>query len=362
MTESIVDRLYEAAVVPELWSDVLVTLSERLGARGSAVIVARGTDFVRIATSSPEITELATDYQVRYPNNQRIVRLVGSDHAGFLQDISLLRPGEVHLDESYEEYLIPKGFGAGAATVIDAPSGDNLIVHSEFKYTGNPISADIIARLNGLRPHFARAALLSSRLSMERAQGMADALKWIGLPAAVLRQNGTILAGNESLQALIPSVMQDRRERVTLTNTAADQMLSAAIAQYQTMGNFSEPASIPVAAAESRLPAIIHLIPVRGAAHDIFNQSAMLLVVTPVDRALVPSAKMLQGLFDLTPAEARVARGISEAQTVEAIALSAGVSPETIRSQLKAVLAKTGLSRQQELISLLAGKALFDNS
>jgi DNA-binding CsgD family transcriptional regulator len=103
---------------------------------------------------------------------------------------------------------------------------------------------------------------------------------------------------------------------------------------------------------------ILHLLPVRGAANDIFSQATSLLVVTPVDRAVVPTAKVLQGLFDLTPAEARVARGIGEAQTVEALALSAGVSIETVRSQLKAVLSKTGLSRQQELINLLAGNML----
>ena len=115
--------------------------------------------------------------------------------------------------------------------------------------------------------------------------------------------------------------------------------------------------SIPVAATVGHVPMVLHVIPVRGSARDIFTQATALLVVTPVDRAAVPAAEVLQGLFDLTPAEARVARGIGQAETIDTLADATGVNRETVRSQLKAVLSKTGLSRQQELVSLLAGKA-----
>jgi DNA-binding CsgD family transcriptional regulator len=62
-------------------------------------------------------------------------------------------------------------------------------------------------------------------------------------------------------------------------------------------------------------------------------------------------------LFDLTPAEARVAQGIGRAFTVDDLAKSLGVTTETVRRQLKAVLGKTGARRQSELVSLLAGKS-----
>lgn len=103
---------------------------------------------------------------------------------------------------------------------------------------------------------------------------------------------------------------------------------------------------------------VFHLLPLCRSANDLFSHAAALLIVTPVDRAQVPTAEVIQGLFDLTPAEARVARGIGEAETLDAIAEATGVSRETVRTQLKAVLSKTGLSRQQELVSLLAGTAL----
>jgi DNA-binding CsgD family transcriptional regulator len=60
----------------------------------------------------------------------------------------------------------------------------------------------------------------------------------------------------------------------------------------------------------------------------------------------------------LGEAEARVARGIAERQTVEAIADSFGISRETVRAQLRAVRAKTGLARQADLAALLTGLRL----
>ena len=100
---------------------------------------------------------------------------------------------------------------------------------------------------------------------------------------------------------------------------------------------------------------IVHLIPVRGVANDIFAFAAAIVIVTPVDRKVVPNAELLEGLFDLTPAEARVARAIAEGTTISSFAKERNLSRETIRTQLNAVFAKTGVQRQAELASLLSG-------
>jgi DNA-binding CsgD family transcriptional regulator len=63
---------------------------------------------------------------------------------------------------------------------------------------------------------------------------------------------------------------------------------------------------------------------------------------------------LLNGLFDLSPAEVRVANGLLQGKTIEDLAVGSGLSRETIRSQVKAVLAKTGTARQSDLVSLLA--------
>jgi DNA-binding CsgD family transcriptional regulator len=57
--------------------------------------------------------------------------------------------------------------------------------------------------------------------------------------------------------------------------------------------------------------------------------------------------------------EARVARGIVEGMTIDEIAARYRVERETIRTQVKAVLDKTGTRRQVEVASLLAGLPSF---
>lgn len=103
---------------------------------------------------------------------------------------------------------------------------------------------------------------------------------------------------------------------------------------------------------------IAHLVPIKRAAHDIFAGAFSVLVVTPLAAPQSPSEDLLNGLFDLTPAEARVARSIVDGKTVESLASNLGLSRETVRTQLKSVLAKTGTDRPSELIHLLVGKKL----
>jgi DNA-binding CsgD family transcriptional regulator len=63
---------------------------------------------------------------------------------------------------------------------------------------------------------------------------------------------------------------------------------------------------------------------------------------------------MLHSLFDLTPSETRVARGLAEGLQPSQIAARHCVTAETIRAQIKAIFLKTGTHRQAELTALLA--------
>jgi len=85
------------------------------------------------------------------------------------------------------------------------------------------------------------------------------------------------------------------------------------------------------------------------------------LVLTPVSVQRVPSAALLRSLFDLTAAEARVARGLALGSSLDEIAVAGDVAITTVRSQLAKVLEKTGCARQAEVVALMANVDLGGN-
>jgi DNA-binding CsgD family transcriptional regulator len=113
--------------------------------------------------------------------------------------------------------------------------------------------------------------------------------------------------------------------------------------------------SFPVRDAEAEATMIAHVIPIRLSARDIFVRCFAVLALTPMTRPQAPPVELVQSLFDLTPAEARVARSLASGKTVEAIATEGGVSLNTVRTHVRGVLEKTGCTRQAEVITLLSG-------
>ena len=350
---SLLDRIYECAALPDLWPGVIDELAGIAGARGGALY--SGVPKVQSWTSSDAICDLARRIVGGDVVSWTMGTLVKRRHSGFLREVDVVPLDALAADPVYPGFLWPEGLGYGAATSIQVPTGDSLILSLERELVRGPVEADAISVLNALRPHIARSALLSARLQMERARAASDTLRLLGLPAYVLDRAGSVLAANDLVEDLSDVVGWRARDRVWLKDAAADALLRKAMDtldadQLGTARSFALRAS----GGESR--AVAHVIPLRGTARDLFVRCAAILVFTPVTPEFqVPHVDLIQSLFDLTASEACVAQGLAKGQSVADIAVLRAVSKETVRSQVRAVLEKTGCHRQVEVVALLAG-------
>lgn len=209
-----------------------------------------------------------------------------------------------------------------------------------------------------------RPGRITGLLSAERARNpllenvdhaMTYALEMAGLAAAVLDGDGRITTMNGLFRLALVDISVRRRSRLTLPDPAADMAFELALIQLTGPGRRADDAgrTIPLPARHGHPAMILRLLPLGAPAAS--GPGRAMLVTTPVRPHAVPGAEVLQGLFGLTPAEARVARCIGEGKTIETIAASLGTSRETVRTQLKVVLAKIGIRRQVELAALLSG-------
>jgi DNA-binding CsgD family transcriptional regulator len=211
--------------------------------------------------------------------------------------------------------------------------------------------------LSATVPRVGGAAFTAGRLGSERARIAAEALELVGLPAAVVTYSHRLVATNKMLEQLIPQVVQDRESRIVLTDRRADAMLVESLAELQSHAG-EQMRTIPIAATPERPASIVHVVPMRGAANNVLMAALCVLVITTVARMGVASTHVIQCLFDLTPAEARVARGIAVGKTVDEVAHEAGLAATTVRNQLKSIFSKTGVTRQADLVGILAGTEL----
>ncbi|MGA0531769.1 helix-turn-helix transcriptional regulator [Hansschlegelia sp. KR7-227] len=348
MAADIVDRIYEAAALPELWADVYHELSLAHGFVGAGMFTLN--ERFQRGVASPAIRELLDAFIAGgwAARNPRAPRVAARGLVGFVRDQDILTDEEIATDPMYVELLRPHGVGWGAGAVVNCPNGDAMVFSFERALELGPTELSTLSRLNELQPHLARAAAFSARIDLEKARARVSALAQVGLPAAVLSLSGRALAMNEEFEALTAQVTIGAHDAMALRDPRADRQLRAAIER----GPGGVGRSIALPGADEAPPAVLHVLPIRRAARDVFSRADWLLAAQPLGMRGAPDATLLGGLFDLTPAESRVVRGLLEGKTLADIATGLGLSPTTVRNQLGSIFAKTGVSRQAELVLL----------
>lgn len=351
---TVVDEIYEAAVVPEGWIRVLDRMATISGAEGTLLFAASAerTRWMCSPAIHDAVTAWITDGWTE--RDGRGARLIPIREPRFLTDLDAFTRDELEAEPIYVDFLRRRGFGWCVGTSIRSPTSDTLVFTSERLYDKGPVERAAVDVLDGLRPHLARAALVSARVGLERARATVNTLQTIGLPAVVITPTGRTIAANEHFEDCAPRIATLAGDKVVFTHAAAQAIFLEALAFAECESTLHTGRSIAVPGDEDNAPLVAHLLPLRGAGRDIFSGASSLLFVTPVMQSKAPDVRLLEVLFDLTPAEARVTSLLVEGKSVGMIARAHAVTDNTVRMQLKSVFAKTGVNRQAQLVGLLA--------
>jgi len=352
--DSIVDEIYEAAFIPEKWPRVLNLVGEAAGGTGGEIFLAAQakSHFVISEHLLPIWEDCVKAGVMELSNNPRATRMLAKNHPGFITELDIVTMDEMNSLPMYVQGLRPAGYGWGAGSFVPLVNGDTLVFSFEKRFDAGPVTAEAVATLDGLRPHLARAGVISARVSFERVKAALSSLGEIGLPALAIDSGCRQLAENQLVSELRPYLSYGAFNNIQFKDKKADDLFRAAILTINR--DQGESRSFVATTDEQTQPAIVHVLPVRKNAHDIFAKAAAIVVGNIPHSARHPNADVLNSILDLTPAQSRVARMLLTGKSLQAAALELGVSRETAKTHLNAVFAKTGTRRQADLIVLLS--------
>jgi DNA-binding CsgD family transcriptional regulator len=363
---ALVDRIYAAALEPDRWHDVVEGVSEIFGGSpvnlgfllpGDLSMGERYSVGLRPEFLDCYLEHLFKDvpWSARYV--ARFVDRFG-DMSEVLSDVSLADSG------LYLDWLKPQGLAPiwpAGHTLVD-PSGAPIGGITIFRREGaQPFGEDEFRAADVFVPHFRRS--LATHLGVRDAQrvreALGEAMDLLPTGLLLLDARRRVVQHNRGARRIAalddgfrldpsgPSV-EDARENATLQRLIADALDSG-------VGGPSASTGFLAASRPSGKPSFAVMVaPLLSApGRTVVNDAAVAIFVADPEAGRIHDPEVLGAMYSLTHSEAELVRLLAKGMSLEEAAEGRGVSVNTARSHLKHVFAKTGTSRQGELVRLV---------
>ncbi|ALN75725.1 helix-turn-helix transcriptional regulator [Aureimonas sp. AU20] len=354
----LIELIYTAALIPETWPEVIDRMARRMNARGGSLFTLSDGQLTWDAPASTRPIMEAYIAGGWAEKNPRLDGLISRAHPGFIQDSDVAN-GEYDSLPIVQDFLRPHDIVYTAATVISGAKGDLAVFSVDRGMKAGYFTPTDIGWLDHLRPHLSRSVSLTSRLKMRVAANTTAALQMIGIPAAVIQRGKGLLATNALFDDLIDTVFITRAlGRISLADRRADKALQQALSTTSSDNPIVR--SIPVTSSEG-VVGVLHTVPACRQAMDLLGSDATLLVLAQPRENAGAAPEFLRWLYDLTATEAVIASKLSIGLNVNQIAQETSTSENTVRTHVKAILRKTGFSRQTDFLVSISSLSALKN-
>jgi DNA-binding CsgD family transcriptional regulator len=363
----IVPEIYEATIDPVHW-DYVVTMIAKLTQSKSACLYYK----------NKEMDVASTIAQFGLPEGERMSFI---DQCDTLDDMFCRKqtgtadnpsctqfyPGSngVMQNDSqlYVDWMRPHGiYHVGGAQFVDTTSHKAGIAILRDEAAGVWSDGELRV-INEILPHLRRALNIHSEFTFLRLKqdALLKGLDRLVIGLILYDSNAQPVYINPTARAIIDNHpgMQLQDGNLTLTNAEDEKSLRKAIlntAGIDPDDSWKQSVAIGITHpdVEAPLPLLITPMHANLITSDLDYDGATVAVFLSDPNMQQPiSIENLVSVYSLTPSESQVAISLANGHSIDEIAASWHHSAHTIRSQLKSVFRKTGVSRQSELIKLL---------
>jgi len=360
LKDHLIGDLYEAAIRQDDFLEVLQRTAEAVGANCFHMFswdAANNCPRFSVYTPDSQLDSVVAMYEAYYGALDPRRELVQRAPAGTLvacQDHITDR--DVARSEFYQDFqLQTSGHRYLMGTRLLRPGASETLL-GLLRNTGRTPYTD--AERNSaasLIPHLHRAINLwqdAKVLHQDAALGT-ELMEQLGLAVFALDKEGRLVLSNKAGEALLSAgtALRLRHGRLAAPHNADNDALRAAVLRVARSRRGESLALRSPTGAGYALFLSIAGIPKKTL--TTFGSASILITARVRGNAPPVTATQLQQAFGLTPAEASVAEALIEGVPPEDYANTKGVSTNTVRSQVRAILAKTNARSQVKAVSTM---------
>jgi len=273
----------------------------------------------------------------------------------------LVDPEELTRSKYYQAYLKPAGVFHILGADLHLPEGMEARLRLSRAPRAKPFDSSCRSLCQRLLPHLDQALQLHLRLRTVQSERdlYGQAMERLALGSILLDEQGRVVSSNEPASRLLAQGeilrLDDGQLKCT---TAKHQQVFEELFQRAVQSQRS-PAPAMVEAMHlprngtSDLGIVIRPVPNHQGAEGTSGPVVAVLISDSPQGVPESSPQVLRQLFDLSPAEARLALLLAQGLTLSEAAQQLFLSQHTLRSQLKSIFAKTGVKRQAALVQLI---------
>ena len=352
--------IQDAALDSALWPSVVERMVHQLdGAAGGIVVSDRRGGFTLAAQGfDPACVGQYFDHYVHLDPMLRDRSSLGQP----MISSTLLPEGAFLKSEFFNDWFAPQGFRDCLSAVVHRETERLTRIHIVPRRTAEDLPARDLARFTGMLPFLMRALRVAQRLDLlsDRLGAQQDALRVVAHAVMLLDRRGCLVFANPPAENLLHAAtsLAVKNGRLVARDAGTNSALQAALARaMDSDDNRGGVQELTVRRLKHR-PLMMSVVPISRRMTDrvdpAMQPAAMIMVA---DSEMRPWSR-LDGIiraYGLTPAEGRVLAAIVDRDGLDEAADHLGIGRATVKTHVNRILAKTGTTRQSELIRLIAG-------
>jgi DNA-binding CsgD family transcriptional regulator len=360
----IIARIQDAALDPRLWTSVLQSIADAIGAVGAAYIIRSAhTGRIDWANFLGPTAQFKSDYISRFAAQDPFAEILAGCEGTWMRLSKQLPTPILSGNEWYNDF-VPK---AGVRDIIAAQiknTGSHTVVLGIHEGMGEkPLNSSRLKLLNQLIGPLASAAEVQLRLRELgwKSAIVARAFDHVSTGVIVVDTHGFVVEMNGLAERVVQrgDGLTLRRGEISAARVSDAGKLEAAIELATKPGAAAASGRLLIGRHGGTRDYILAVSPLGVDLGFYSDPMALLVVVDPEARR--PRADDLSAYFGLSRAESRLAVQLMSGKHLRAIAAEFGASTATLRTQLRSILKKIRVERQADLFLVLASVPSFQD-